>query len=356
MNFLNALFQDKEDTFGSVDEILRGLLSTLREGALLVGEDATILAANGPAQESFGRSDRPLSGKRLTEVVRDRAVHEAFQSAVSDGRASDVDLSIPGSEVRKYEVRVSPIGMAGPKGAIIYFHDVTHVDRLERMRQEFLSNVSHELRTPLTSIIAFAETLGNGAMDDPENGPRFLGVIQRNAERMHRLIDDILELTSIESGHIQLELKECGLRRMVDEVMTTLSEKASEAGVSLVNGVAEEAIVTADPMRLEQMLVNLLDNGIKFNSSGGSVTVDHERLPNKEVIRVSDTGEGIAAEHLSRLFERFYRVDKARSREIGGTGLGLAITKHLSLLHGGEISVKSVSGNGTTFTIELPVG
>ena len=354
MSFLKAIFHEKEASVPAAESLLGELLSTLREGAVIVGRDSTILASNKTAYEYFGRGNGPLDGKRLTELLRDLGVHEAFRAAIEEGVTSNVDLTVIGSDTRKYEVRVSPFNLTEDRAAIIYFHDVTHVDRLERMRQEFLSNVSHELRTPLTSIIAFAETLEDGAIHDPENGLRFLGVIQRNAERMHRLIDDILELTSIESGHIQIETRSCGLRGMVDEVMTSLSEKAQDNGVELVNEVSGDVRVEADPIRLEQMLVNLIDNGIKFNAPGGRVSVSFERAEDRDVVKIADTGEGIAAEHLPRLFERFYRVDKARSREIGGTGLGLAITKHLAILHGGEVSVSSTIGTGTVFTIELP--
>lgn len=354
MSFLKAIFHEKEAAAPAAESLLGELLSTLREGAVIVGRDSTILASNHAAYEYLGRGNGQLVGKRLTELLRDLGVHEAFQGAIEEGLTSNVDLTVIGVETKKYEVRVSPFNLTEDRAAIMYFHDVTHVDRLERVRQEFLSNVSHELRTPLTSIIAFAETLEDGAIHDPENSLRFLGVIQRNAERMHRLIDDILELTSIESGHIQIETRSCGLRGMVDEVMTSLSEKAQDHGVELINEVSAEMRVEADPIRLEQMLVNLVDNGIKFNAEGGRVTVSHESSTERDIIKISDTGEGIAAEHLPRLFERFYRVDKARSREIGGTGLGLAITKHLAILHGGEVSVASTIGAGTVFSIELP--
>jgi two-component system phosphate regulon sensor histidine kinase PhoR len=206
----------------------------------------------------------------------------------------------------------------------------------------------------LTSILAFVETLEDGAIADEENNLRFLSVIRRNAERMHHLINDILELSSIESGKITIEPKKINLSKLVEEVFTNLSAKASEKQVKLINEVPDAAAVFADSARLEQMLTNLVDNAVKFNRESGNVTVSYKQEGKNDVISIADTGEGISGEHLQRIFERFYRTDRARSREIGGTGLGLAIVKHLARLHGGEIGVTSTPGKGSTFSIELP--
>jgi two-component system phosphate regulon sensor histidine kinase PhoR len=202
--------------------------------------------------------------------------------------------------------------------------------------------------------LAFVETLEDGAIEDKENNQRFLGVIRKNAQRMHRLIDDILELSLIESGSVSLNPEKINLAARVDEVFTNLSSKANDLKVQLINEIPSATFVFADTIRLEQMLTNLIDNAIKFNSRAGNVTVSHRLFNSKNIISVTDTGEGISGEHLPRIFERFYRTDRARSREIGGTGLGLAIVKHLARLHGGEVSVTSTLGKGTTFSIELP--
>ncbi|MFM8394143.1 MAG: sensor histidine kinase, partial [Acidobacteriota bacterium] len=237
--------------------------------------------------------------------------------------------------------------------------DITKVERLERVRQEFLANVSHELRTPLASIIAFVETLLDGGLEDPENSLRFLNTIHRNASRMRALVNDISELSSIESGATRLTMIKIPLAAMISELFTGLAPRASKYGVWLENRVEPDFYLVADRRRLEQILVNLVDNAIKFNHPGGKVTVsaETERTVNGEsfhLIRVRDTGPGIAAEHLARVFERFYRVDKARSREVGGTGLGLAIVKHLAKIHGGEADVRSDVGAGSEFIIRLP--
>jgi two-component system phosphate regulon sensor histidine kinase PhoR len=233
------------------------------------------------------------------------------------------------------------------------FIDVTRIERLERVRQEFLSNISHELRTPLTSILAFVETLETSALEDQESAKRFLAIIRKNAARMNTLISDIIELSAIESGNVTVRAEPVPLAPLVTEVISSLAAQAAARAINVDNEVPISATVFGDARRLEQMLTNLIDNAIKFNREGGKVTVKFER-GSRDQIMIVDTGEGIPAQYLDRLFERFYRVDRARSREVGGTGLGLAIVKHLARAHGGEVSVTSELGKGSTFTIELP--
>lgn len=336
-------------------EVLERLLEANRESVVVVDAARRIVAANRAAEAAFGRPGFPMRSRRLAEVIRDLQLHEAFGRALDANSSSEVKMDFIGAGRRSYDIHVSPIDLGGVPHAIGVFHDITHVERLEKVRQEFLSNISHELRTPLTSIMAFVETLEDGAIDDTENNRRFLGVIRRNAERMHDLIADILELSMIESGTVSIETKQVRLRNLVEEVFTALSSQAMERDVALVNRIAADAKATADPVRLEQMLTNLIDNAIKFNRTGGNVTLSAVESEEKVAISVADTGEGIQADHLPRVFERFYRADRGRSREVGGTGLGLAIVKHLARLHGGEVSVVSTPGQGTSFTIELPV-
>ncbi len=334
--------------------ILQRILDATREGVLIVDASRRIIASNQAAYNSFARHNGSMQDRRLSEVIRDLSLHEAFGSALDSGESSDIKMDFIGSEKRSYDIHVSPIDLDGARHAIGAFYDVTQIERLERVRQEFLSNISHELRTPLTSIMAFVETLEDGAIDDKENNRRFLGVIRRNAERMHGLIADILELSMIESGNVTIETKPVRLFNLVEEVFTALSSKAATRDITLINQVPENIKVLADPVRLEQMLTNLIDNGIKFNRPAGTVTVTVDQTSEKTSISVGDTGEGILADHLSRVFERFYRADRGRTREVGGTGLGLAIVKHLARLHGGEVSVSSALSRGTKFVVELP--
>ena len=336
------------------NQILQKILDTARECVIVVDANMRIAQCNVPAAVAFGRDSLDLETRRLSEVIRDLDLHEAFRKAITAQTSGDVRLEIPTNENRKFDVHVAPIELDGATHGIGFFYETTQIDRLEMVRQEFLSNISHELRTPLTSILAFVETLEDGGIEDKENNIRFLGVIRRNAERMHSLIADILELSLIESGNVAVTIREIKLGTAVQDVLNSLSAKARDRDIVLKNHVSEDTTIFADTVRLEQMLVNLIDNAIKFNRQSGCVTVACETIEGRDVISVADTGEGILPEHLQRIFERFYRADRARSREIGGTGLGLAIVKHLARLHGGEVSVNSVLGSGTTFKIELP--
>jgi two-component system phosphate regulon sensor histidine kinase PhoR len=331
-------------------------MSGMREGLLVVNRDMRVVASNPAAHKLFNPAVPALKSQRLTELTRNPAIYSAFLDGLKGIERSGVKVETHGPERQIFDLRVVPIGSvngSGAEGALGVFFDITRTERLELVRQEFLSNVSHELRTPLTAIIAFVETLENGALDDPESSQRFLSIIRKNASRMHGLIDDILELTAIEGGNVQLRAAPVELEPLVEDVCASLAAKAAAQSVTLKNDVAPDVTVRADARRLEQMLTNLIDNGIKFSRENGTVTISHE-TGTRDKIFVRDNGDGIPTQHLERLFERFYRVDRARSRDLGGTGLGLAIVKHLALLHGGEITVNSELGKGSTFTLHLP--
>ncbi|MEO6588875.1 MAG: ATP-binding protein [Pyrinomonadaceae bacterium] len=354
MNFFSRQKNTESENVSQRPNLSLEILEAMRESVIIVNAELRIIASNSAAYDAFARNNGALQDRRLTEIIRDLDLHKAFLNTLETNIDSDVKLEMVGIERRKYNVHIAPIAIGETKGAIGFFYDITKVEHLENVRQEFLSNISHELRTPLTSIMAFVETLEDGAIDDRKNNIRFLGVIRKNAERMHRLIDDISELSLIESGRVRVEIKPKHPAPLIEEIFTNLSAKANDRNIELINEVSEDITVFADAVRLEQMLTNLIDNAIKFNRESGSVTVSHIRKENSDLISVADAGEGISSEHLQRIFERFYRTDRARSREIGGTGLGLAIVKHLARLHGGEVSVASMLGKGTIFTIELP--
>jgi two-component system, OmpR family, phosphate regulon sensor histidine kinase PhoR len=340
----------------AISSLLEATLTGMREGLLVVNKDMRVVASNPAAHKLFNPSVAALKSQRLTELTRNPAIYSAFLDGLKGIERSGVKVETHGPERQVFDLRVIPIGSAnghGAQGALGVFFDITRTERLEIVRQEFLSNVSHELRTPLTAIIAFVETLETGAMEDPESSQRFLSIIRKNASRMHSLIDDILELTAIEGGNVTLRAAPVELYTLVEEVCASLAAKAAAQNVTLKNSVPPEVMVYADERRLEQMLTNLIDNGIKFSREHGTVAISYES-GTRDRILVQDNGDGIPAQHLERLFERFYRVDRARSRDIGGTGLGLAIVKHLALLHGGEVTVASELGKGTTFTIHLP--
>ena len=339
--------------------LLAAMMTSLREGVIIVNEEMRVVGSNPAANLIFSHVELPLEGKRLTELTRNLSVHQAFEAAFKNAERNQINIETRGDDKRTFDLRIAPLRFENedeqPGTAIGYFYDISELERLEKVRQEFLSNVSHELRTPLTAILAFVETLEDGAINDAENNLRFLTVIRKNAERMHRLINDTLELSAIEAGKITVEPVEINLTLLIADIADNLAVKTEAAVVEIINQVPADATVSADPDRLEQMLTNLIDNAIKFNRAGGTVTVSYVSNNDRDCIKVADTGEGILPAHIERIFERFYRVDRARTtREAGGTGLGLAIVKHLARLHGGEASVTSEVNKGSTFTIELP--
>jgi two-component system, OmpR family, phosphate regulon sensor histidine kinase PhoR len=351
--------QDYRSGMAAIDfssDLLDTTVNEMREGLLVIDSEMRVRASNRAARSLFTHVDDSINKRRLTELTRNPAIYDAFLDGVRGTERAGVKVETYGQVKRVFDLRVVPLRAgngSGATGAVGVFFDVTRLERLELVRQEFLSNVSHELRTPLTSIMALAETLEAGAINDQEHNRRFLSIIQKNAARMHRLIDDILELSAIEAGNVKVQPERVELHALVEDVIASLSAVAVARRIAIRNLVEPKARVFADPHRMVQMLTNLIDNAIKFNREGGTVSVKYSRNGGERIC-VEDTGEGIPAHHLDRLFERFYRVDRARSRELGGTGLGLAIVKHLAKAHGGEVTVESRFGEGTQFTIELP--
>jgi len=350
--FLTDEINKEEPSRTEISDIIK----TMREAILVVNENMQVVATNEAAIKIFAQKNKTLNDKRLSEIIRDISVHEAFRRALEENISSQIKVEIHQKKPPHIiDVSVTQLNLGESKRAIGVFYDITRVEHLENVRQQFLSNISHELRTPLTSILAFVETLENGGMNDVLNNRRFLGIIRKNAERMRLLINDISELSSIEAGNIKIEPIKINISKLVSEVFASLSAKTVKRKIILQNQVPDDAEVVADRIRLEQMLINLIDNAIKFNRKNGEVTVSLKTTNEFNYLRVSDTGEGILPEQKSRIFERLYRVDRARSRDVGGTGLGLAIVKHLALLHNGKVKVKSKLGKGSTFTIQLPV-
>lgn len=350
----NALGKSERD-----ENLLRSIVASVAEGLVITDRDSNVLIINDAARELLNIGHRTVI--RLTNISRDPQLHKVFASVLTHGERAEARIetrsSGAGAQSRRIlRLSAAPLRLSDNQvdGVVCAFIDVTKLEMLERVRQEFLSNVSHELRTPLAAITAYTETLLDGGLDDHENRLRFLRTIQRNAERMKALVNDISELSAIESGAARLTIERLLLAQVVGDVFNGLSHRAAEHGVALHSQVAESFYVEADRRRLEQILINLVDNAIKFNRPGGAVTIQAEELEDGQIIRVRDTGPGIPPEHLPRVFERFYRVDKARSREAGGTGLGLAIVKHLARAHGGEAYVTSEVGVGSEFSIKLP--
>src|ERR1043166_3666840 len=274
-------------------ELLATTINEMREGLLVIDADMRVLASNRVAQHLLSNVEPSITSRRLTELTRNPAIYDAFLDGVRGTERAGVKVETFGPDRRVFDLRVVPLRARGVvSGAVGVFFDVTRLERLEIVRQEFLSNVSHELRTPLTSIIALSETLEFGAIADPENNRRFLSIIQKNATRMHRLIDDILELSAIEAGNVKIRPELVRLRPLVEDILGTLAATATARNVSIRNLVPAEAEVFAHPHRLMQMLTNLIDNAVKFNRDGGTVSIGFSRS-DRDQISVEDTGEGI---------------------------------------------------------------
>lgn len=333
------------------------LFNSMIEGLLLLDRAQKIYLANRAFKNLFGLKVE-LRGKTILEALRLHELEELVQRVQAEGQVFDYEIKLPDLTERWLRVNASVISnSAGEReGMILVFHDLTRLKQLERTREEFVANVSHELRTPLSLIKGYVETLLDGARNNPEVSERFLKIIERNTNRLDLLIQDLLTISALESGRMKLNLQPMDLRTVADKVLGDLHSKAEEKNVTLANELPE-LVLRADANRLDQVLANLVDNAIKYGRPNGKVTVSGRKLDDGRLeASVQDDGPGIPAEALDRVFERFYRVDKARSRDQGGTGLGLSIVKHIVQAHGGEVWAKSELGKGATFFFTLPTG
>jgi two-component system phosphate regulon sensor histidine kinase PhoR len=338
---------------------VRGILGAMIEGVVVISATGDVILMNRRAEAIFALApDTDYHGRPLIETCRDPELQELLRETVTTGvQVSLREITLAGEAKRNLAVSVAPL--ADDIGFVLVFHDITAIKRLETMRRDFVANVSHELRTPLTAIRGYAETLLSGALDDPVRARNFLGVIDRHSERLSRLIDDLLTLSDLELGKSQLKKEAVLLESLVDEVLEVLGEKAERSNVALVKELPPGLpLLLGDGDRLQQVLINLADNAVKYTPAGGTVTISAHVLPNGDApsveVCVTDTGGGIPTEELPRLTERFYRVDKARSRELGGTGLGLAIVKHIVQAHGGKLSIASTVNVGTSVRFSVP--
>ena len=331
------------------------LFNSMLEGLLLLDRNRKIYLANRAFKKLFGLKTE-LRGKTILEALRLAELAALVERVEKDGQVFDYELKLPDLSERWLQINVAAIfNSAGEReGTILVFHDLTRLKQLERTREEFVANVSHELRTPLSLIKGYVETLLDGARDNPEVAERFLKIIERNAQRLDLLIQDLLTISALESGRIKLNLQPVELRPLGEKVLADLNSRGENKGMKLINELPE-LTATGDANRIDQVLANLVDNAIKYGRAEGRVTVGGKNTDDGKVeIFVQDDGPGIPPEALDRVFERFYRVDKARSREQGGTGLGLSIVKHIVHSHGGEVWAKSELGKGATFFFTLP--
>ncbi len=341
-----------------LEAILRGMI----EGVVVTDLTGHVVLMNARARDLLALPpDLDPSGRPLVELVRDPGLAELPRELASGPPALTRDLALAGGSGPSLQVNGARLtaGDGTPFGFVLVLHDVTELRRLETVRRDFVANVSHELRTPLTAIKGYAETLLGPAGEERETAMRFLQVIDRHSERLGRLIDDLLTLSDLEFGRTPLRRRALAVEPAVDDVVQILGERAAQRGVDLTSDVAPDTpLVHADGDQLRQVLINLVDNAIKYTPAGGDVRIyargiDGAAPPGVE-IAVADTGGGIPSRDLPRLTERFFRVDKARSRELGGTGLGLAIVKHIVQAHGGRLAIESALGQGTTVRVVLP--
>jgi two-component system phosphate regulon sensor histidine kinase PhoR len=334
------------------------ILDGMVEGVVAVDGQECILLMNERARAMFGVGPGRGEGKPFLEVIRNADLHEIFRSGRTAGGVFRHELRLSHPMDRTLRVTAVPLRLTGEDpGLVLVVDDVTELRRLEHVRTEFIANVSHELRTPLTAIQGYLETLLGGALEEREHARRFVEIAFRHTERLGRLLNDLTDLSNIELGKVSLRLAPTPLRPIVDSVLELVAAKARDGEVTLTAEVSEVIHVQADHDRLVQVLINLVDNAVKYTPAGGSVTVRARPSADGRIeVSVSDTGIGIPRADLPRITERFYRVDKARSRELGGTGLGLAIVKHLVLAHGGDLAIDSAEGRGTTVRVLLPAG
>jgi two-component system phosphate regulon sensor histidine kinase PhoR len=333
------------------------LFDRMVEGLIVVDAGGRIRLANRAAAALFG-FEAPAAGKTILEATRH---HEVAAIASRLDRELEVlghELRIDSLESPRF-LQVNALALrdasGASDGAIIVFHDLTRLRQLEGVRQEFVANVSHELRTPLSLIKSATETLLDGAKDDPAALGRFLQIIDKHANRLALLIDDLLLLSTLDSGGLRLSKQPLQIRATVQEAIDDLRQRALARNVRLENAVPAALLVLADSERMRQVISNLVDNAIKYGKAGGTTSVEGMLLEDGRVeLAVADDGPGIPREAQERIFERFYRVDKARSREQGGTGLGLAIVKHVIQAHGGEVRLESEPGSGSRFILTLP--
>src|SRR4030066_967358 len=337
------------------------ILASMEEGVIVTDPKGNVTMANRKAEELFGKE---LLEKRVVEISRNPELHRIIEEGSKKGETVTGEITIAVPHPVSLSVTMTPLIRNTEKlGSVIVFHEITMLKKLETMRIDFVANVAHELKTPLTAIKGFAETLKEGAINDEEHAARFVDIIKENADRLSRLVEDLLPLSNIKLGKVSFDIRDVDVEEAARTVISTLEPKAKAKGLSLELDIEKGVHALSDKDRLAQILLNLVDNGIKFTEKG-SVRINARIITSQPLnlltsgtfveISVTDTGTGIPPKDIPRLGERFYRVDPARSRELGGTGLGLAIVKHLVVSMSGKISIASEYGKGKRISFTMP--
>jgi two-component system, OmpR family, phosphate regulon sensor histidine kinase PhoR len=359
LNLLAGQLEERRHAIGRKGYEQEAVLASMAEGVLAVDSEERVISLNRAAAAALvGGKQTDMRGRNLQEVVRNADLRRFASRALESSEPIEDDLVLLGDREKILHVRGTALrdGDGRSVGAVIVLGDVTEFRLLERLRRDFVANVSHELKTPIASIKGFVETLLDGALDDPEDAARFLKIVAGQADRLNSIIEDLLALSKIERSEeaADLPLEPTDVKKVLEAAINDCQTKAAERRIEVRLNCDDRIQATANSPLLEQAVVNLLDNAIKYSEPGSAVRIVSAQSPAEVTIAVVDQGCGIEAEHLPRLFERFYRVDRARSRKLGGTGLGLAIVKHIVAAHHGRITVESAFGAGSTFTIHLP--
>jgi two-component system phosphate regulon sensor histidine kinase PhoR len=338
---------------------LAAILSGMVEGVMILDGRGTVLMINAALEEMFHLKSEDLVGRSSLEVLRHFPVIEFIRTVLDQKKSQSRELAIRVPEEKWFHVQASvpPDHREAKVFVVFVFHNITEIKRLERVRKDFVANVSHELRTPLTSIKGYVEALLDGAKDDPERNAEFLDVLKKHTDRLNNIVSDLLTLAQIESGQTGLQYQTIGLSDLIERAVSMLKPMADRKRQRLSMFIgADLPVIKGDPEKLTQVLTNLIDNAIKYTPEKGSVSVEAGPVGDGLEVTVSDNGLGIPPKDVSRIFERFFRVDRARSRDLGGTGLGLSIVKHIVESHGGSVRVESEPGKGSRFIVFLPAG
>jgi two-component system phosphate regulon sensor histidine kinase PhoR len=333
------------------------ILGSMIEGVAVIGEDERVIFSNRAFSQILGLAGLgEIEGRPLLEVARQSDLLAAIKMALSGHEQVTSEIVVGTVRPRSFAVTAAPVQASSHKGAVLVLHEISDLRRLERVRQDFVANVSHEFRTPLTAIQGFAETLLGGALDDPANRRRFVEIIREHAMRLARLTEDLLKLSRIEAGQLKLEFRPVSVAQLVESCVETAQLKATPRNLAL-NVQLPDGLpaVRGDANSLQEVLQNLLDNALQYTPGGGRIEVSASCSDGRVIVTVADTGIGIPQAEQERIFERFYRVDAARSREAGGTGLGLSIARHIMEAHGGRLWVESAVGEGSRFHFSIPV-
>ena len=357
INFLVDELQSKIRLANEEKGKLMTALTSINEGVLILNNDERIEFLSPSLANTLSGQYGDFMGKTLMEAFRNVELQKAFQIFKQTQIGASREITLGGADPVIMRVSLSRVqGLPGEEKVMVVFHDVTRLKKLERIRTDFVANVTHEIRTPLTAIIGYLETLQTGALNHPDDARRFIDIMLNQAQRLNRLVEDLMTISKIELGEVVLQFEEASLPEITGNVISLLEAKAAAKTITVENRIRRDLpFVRADRDRLTQVFVNVLDNAIKFTPAGGRVTMDAVEKAGMLAVTIADTGAGIPRDEISRLGERFYRVDKTRSREMGGTGLGLSIVKHLMIAHGGRMEIESRLGYGTKVSLLFPM-